>query len=369
MKRICIFGGGSLYRLPIYNLMSSKLGCDFYICEEDPSKGIKTYDYSKLKNFKGSLNSHKIVGNFYWLKDAVGLFWKNYDIYVVGGPFCISYWILLIFSFFSKKKVLSWSHGLYGRETGLRKLIKILYFKLCEHNFVYNERSLNLMVAAGVKQDKITVVGNSLDTDHDLKVRKSLSPDDIYLKHFKNDYPVLIFVGRVTQEKRLDLAIDAISIMAKRNFYVNFIVVGKDIDGVNLLDIADKRNVKDNVWLYGPCYDDAILGNLFYNADLCVSPGNVGLTAISSMTFGCPVISHDNYSYQGPEFESINSGLTGSFFKQLNAYDLADKIQMWLQSMTEQRRNETRKLCFAEIDSKWNIYSEVDAFKQTFSKF
>lgn len=368
MKKICIFGGGSLYRLPIYKLMAEKIGCEFYVVEDDPSMGIKTYDYNLLPTYKGSLYQKKLIGNFFWLKGAVSLFWKDYDIYVLGGPFCLSYWFMIILSWFSKKKVMSWSHGMYGRETGIRKFIKVLYYKLCETNFVYNDRAKKLMIQSGIKCTKICTVYNSMDTDHDLAIRKQLKKKDVYSSYFNNSNPVIIFVGRVIKDKKLDLMVKAMPILRDKGCPVNFFVVGKDVDGVNLKDIAVSHGVEDSVYLFGPCYDEVKLGDFYYNADLCVSPGAIGLTAISSMSFGCPVISHNDFSHQGPEFESIVNNKTGAFFENNNIESLADTIMTWLNGMDAEKRQLVRQNAFNEIDSKWNIYSEEKAFEEAFNK-
>ncbi|MEZ4897633.1 MAG: hypothetical protein R2806_12390 [Saprospiraceae bacterium] len=64
------------------------------------------------------------------------------------------------------------------------------------------------------------------------------------------------------------------------------------------------------------------LSTFFYNSAVCVSPGNIGLTGVHSMSFGCPVISHNNFVEQMPEFEIIREGETGYFFQQNNILDL-----------------------------------------------
>lgn len=45
-----------------------------------------------------------------------------------------------------------------------------------------------------------------------------------------------------------------------------------------------RERVDKNVWFYGSCYDEQTNAELIYNADMCVAPGNVGLTAIHAMT-------------------------------------------------------------------------------------
>ena len=80
--------------------------------------------------------------------------------------------------------------------------------------------------------------------------------------------------------------------------------------------MIEELGISDQTWLYGACYDDLTLAELFYNSHVCVSPGNVGLTAIHALSFGCPVISHGNFPYQMPEFESIIPSITGDFLQQ-----------------------------------------------------
>lgn len=360
--KICIIGGSSLYRLPIYNQMAKEINCDYYISEDDPQMGIVKYDVTQLSNYKGQLGQEKkVVGNFTWIGGMIGLFFKPYDIYIIGGPYCLCSWIMILLSFFSKKKIATWSHGLYGREKGLRKIIKILYYKLCDINFVYNKRAVALMEKANIKSQNICVY-NSLDTDLELSIRNDLNVDNQYRNIFKNDYPVVIFVGRVIEDKRLHQVIDSMVYLREKGIRFNFFVVGKDIDGVNLKKIAADKGVSDNIYMYGPCYDNKITAQFFYNAAVCVSPGAVGLTATNAMTYGCPVISHDDFSHQGPEFEAIVPGVTGDFFKSNNIKDLSDKLYKWI-TIDSKERAEIRKNCFNEVDNNWNIYKETEAFK------
>ena len=88
-----------------------------------------------------------------------------------------------------------------------------------------------------------------------------------------------------------------------------------------------------------------------YNADLCVVPGDIGLTAIHSLMFGTPAISHNCFKYQGPEFEAIKSGITGDYYKYGSVENLADIISLWFKN---HNRQEVRNNCYKEIDTSWN---------------
>ena len=99
-----------------------------------------------------------------------------------------------------------------------------------------------------------------------------------------------------------------------------------------------------------------------YNADLCVAPGNIGLTAMHAMMFGCPCISHDDFCWQMPEFEAIREGKTGCFFKRDDINSLASTISKWLKEK-ENKRQEVREACFKEIDENWNPHKQIKIIK------
>ena len=131
------------------------------------------------------------------------------------------------------------------------------------------------------------------------------------------------------------------------------------MDDMKLPETIRSLSLDAQCWLFGPCYDDNTIGELFYNAHACVSPGNVGLTAIHSLTFGCPVITHGNLPNQMPEFEAIKPGITGDFFEENNIEDLQKTILKWTEA-TQEQRNQTRQNAFDEVDRKWNIHYQLD---------
>jgi glycosyltransferase involved in cell wall biosynthesis len=51
-----------------------------------------------------------------------------------------------------------------------------------------------------------------------------------------------------------------------------------------------ERKLDDFIVFYGESYNERELAPLIALADVCVSPGNVGLTAIHALTYGTPVI-------------------------------------------------------------------------------
>ena len=159
------------------------------------------------------------------------------------------------------------------------------------------------------------------------------------------------------------MIIDSMKMLKDAGRPVNAVFIGKDVEEVHLERYAEQCGLQANVWMYGPCYDDTIIGQMFFDATVCVSPGNVGLTAIHSLSFGCPVITHNNFSYQNPEFEAITPGVTGDFFEKDHLSSLTQTIDKWAcHSLTE--REETRRAAFKEIDRQWNIHYQIKIIKE-----
>jgi len=361
-KKTCVITNiGTHYRFPIFYEMGKEIKCDFYLGDKVRT-GIKTFDYHSLPRYKKTLKNI-FFGNFYWQRGSVRLIFKPYHYYIIDGePYCLSSWAILILSKFFGKEVIAWTHGWYGRECFVKRCIKKTFYALHSKLLVYNEYAINLMIKEGLPKRKMFCIANSLDSDKILQLRQCLRPTQVYKNHFNNNYPTVIYCGRIQKWKKLEQLIDSVSLLYQDNIPVNVVFVGKDVEGVNIYDYACSKEVQQQVWMFGTCYSDTVLGELFYNAHVCVSPGNVGLTAIHSLSFGCPVITHGNFPYQGPEFEAIQPRITGDFFEQDNINDLKEKIKKWI-CVSDEEREKTRKAAFTEIDRKWNIHYQIETMK------
>ncbi len=362
-NRICIITNiAPHYRQPIFQLIDKTFDCSFYSGDKMET-AIKTFDYNCLKGYKRTL-SNIFFGHLYWQRGAVRLVFAPYQYYILDGePFCLSSWFILILTRLIGKTTIAWSHGWYGKEHGVKKIVKKAYYSLFSKLMLYSEYSIHLMEKEGFDSKKLFCIANSLDSDHEQEIRKILKPTNIYTEHFHNSYPTIIYCGRIQKRKKLHLLLDAIRILKEQGNMTNLIIVGTDSEGVNLMDYAKLQELESHIWMYGACYDDTKLSELFYNASVCVSPGNIGLTAIHALSFGCPVITHDDFPYQMPEFEAIIPGKTGDFFAKDNANSLAKTIQKWI-GLSAEERARTSKAAFTEIDRKWNIHHQIQVLKK-----
>lgn len=366
-NKLClIFDTPSLYREAIHKKIDDNYECDWFFGDNDYQ--VKKYNISILKKVS-ILHVCKpfFKNNIYLTKGMIPLlFSKNYNsFFLVGEPRNVTIWIFALLKkwLFPNKKLYFWCHGWYGKETWGESMIKKAVYGCADCIFTYGEYAKKLMVDIGFDKEKIHPIHNSLDYMTQLSLRQQMTSQDIYSKHFGNNYPVLLFIGRLTEIKRLDLLLEAMSMLRDKGELYNLILVGDGTVKEQLVQLTKQKKLVYCVWFYGACYNESQNAKLVYNADLCVSPGNVGLTAMHSMMFGTPVISHNCLKLQMPEVEAIKPDVTGNFFEYGNAKNLGDTISRWFKNHGKER-DKIRIKCFQEIDNYWNPEYQFSILKQ-----
>ena len=364
------------YREKLWRLLidDSQIDVEFYFDKNDKGSIEKIDFKSKFwsKGKLGKLNHNENI-KIKWPKKVV--IWqkgilrisinKNYDAVIfLGDMYILSTWLSALLFRIRGKRVIFWSHGFYGNESFLKGKLRSLFKSLAHQHLLYGHRAKNIMAKKGFDHTRLNVIYNSLDYDKHFNIRRKLKEYDSPSKitFFEdNKKPLLIFVGRLTPEKKIDLLINAIQEINKSKIKYNILLIGDGREIQKLKTLADDGLGK-YIHFLGACYDDEVIGKYLYFADLCVSPGNVGLTAIHSLTFGTPVLTHNNFSNQMPEFESIKEDLTGCFFEENNSHHLAIKIEQWFEKSRD--RNEIREECFKVVDDYYNPYKQLNILKE-----
>ncbi|MGV8962765.1 MAG: glycosyltransferase family 4 protein [Candidatus Saccharimonadaceae bacterium] len=350
--------------------MDKEFKCDFYFGDQVDTP-IKQMDINELSGYRKTVKNIKIFKNKYiWQKEVVSLVFNNYKYFILTGDHRIlSNWVIAFLARLLNKKVLIWMHGLKSkRELHWKSKLKIYPFYTMSNIFlIYSDYSRNIMIKKGFNPQKMFCIYNSLDYNNQLQVRAKLTKTDIYSDHFKNNIPVLIYIGRIQRVKKIDLILVSMLILKQRGVNCNLVIVGENADELSFKKQISDAGLESNVWIYGPTYEEEIIGELIYNADVCVSPGNVGLTAMHCFTYGTPVITNDNFETQMPEFEVIESGLNGDFFEEDNIWDLSDKISNWI-ALEERKREDVRLSAYRIIDEKYNPQYQIEVLKKVLNQ-
>lgn len=345
---------------------------DIYYSPSNPL-GIPTPDLKNLFDDKERTKIHFLKN--YWLNKKT-LIWQSevlrvtafskFDyVMLLGEMYIISSWIACLIAKIRGKKIYMWSHGLYGNESFIKKHIRLNFLKLADIIFLYENRAKKLLVKNGFDENTLDVVYNSLDFDiqqkHYLKLKKENNTKVKRL--FKDEsLPIILFIGRITEKKKIDILIGAINKLNQTKISYNLLIVGEG-DNLEFYKGSNQKSI-DSGWLnfYGKSYDTEETGKLIYTSDLCVSPGNIGLTAIHSLSYGTPVASHSNYNNQMPEVEAVIDGENGFLFEENDIADLASKINLWFSKNCKINRDEIRKI----VIEKYNPDNQLAIFTKRF---
>lgn len=253
----------------------------------------------------------------------------------LGNPRFLTYWVVAALCRLAGRRVLFWTHGWLKAEDPLvTSCLKKTFFRIPHALLLYGSRSREIGIAHGFPGDRLTVIHNSLDYDTQSSIfsrlaesSKSAIRDEFSLPL---GIPIAICSARLTRQCRFDLLIDAAHLLSTRAIPIFVLLIGDGPESEGLRTRAS--NLRVHHCFFGACFDELTLAKLYKASDIAVSPGKVGLTAVHSMTYGTPVLTHDDPDRQMPEYEAILPGITGNFFSEGSAHSLADAIQVWLNS-------------------------------------
>lgn len=354
------------YRQPVMQAMdrSGRIAYDFYGSAE-ALEGVPPAEPSTVARFRPA--PFRRLGKLVWQAQAVRAAGdrRYHALILLADPNFASTWAAAALARLRGTPVLFWGHGWLRPESRAKRAIRRTYFALSHRLLVYAERGKRLGVEAGFPAERITVVYNSLDVaraDAVIAAIESGSPRGMNPRGFFADpeRALLICTARLTRRCRFDLLLEAAALLASQGRPVNVLLVGDGPERGALERLAVDRGLA--VHVFGACHDEETLGPMIYHADLTVSPGKIGLTAMHSLMYGTPVVTHGDFDAQMPEVEAIEPGRTGAFFRRGDAQDLAAAIARWLDAGLP--RAQVRQAARAAIKAKWTPQGQARIIEQ-----
>lgn len=271
-----------------------------------------------------------------------------------GNPWLVSTWISAMAARLTGKRVLFWTHGWTRDEHGPKAWLRKLYYKLPHALLLYGHWAKAAGLARGFAPEQLHVIYNSLDARQQRELRSSVSLDELNKQRRelfpRPELPLVVCCARLSRECRHDLLLKAQASLRDAGHVFNLLLIG---DGTERLSL-ERRAVAEQlpVVFTGACYDEPRLARWIMAADVTVSPGKVGLTAMQSLAYGTPVITHGDWDAQGPECEAILPGRTGDYFRRNDVTDLMRAIARWTTNAPP--RAQTTAECHRVIDRFYN---------------
>ena len=357
----------ALYRYPVFREISGGDPGEGQVViyadpREDPSKiRLAPTEFCNLDTGDGGIRWVPIRSLYYrrvcfWQTglQALALFGRCRVIVYWGEAHRLSTWISAILARLVGKRVVFWTHGIYGNEGAVKRLIRTCFYRLADVLLLYGQHGRQHLERAGIPADRLWVINNSLDVKAQLTLVDSVNRGDLanLRKQYCDDSERLfIFVGRLEPQKRLDMLVEAVALLWKSGVKSKTLLIGTGSEQDSLTRQAKRLGVEEFIVFYGECYEDAKVLPMLCMADICVSPGEVGLTAMHALISGTPVITHDDLANQMPECEAVRIGESGYFFRRGDVNDLVEKMTTCLEALNSGQI--TRHSCRSVVEKEY----------------
>jgi glycosyltransferase involved in cell wall biosynthesis len=192
----------------------------------------------------------------------------------------------------------------------------------CAHVTAPTLTALQLLRAQGLRAPA-QVISNGID----LRTYCPGPADSVVRDRYglRADRPVILYVGRLSQEKGVDVLLAAV---ARLTTGVQVAIAGRGPDSVRLAATADRLGLSDRVRFLG-FVPDADLPAVYRLADVFVIPSKAELQSLATMeamATGLPVVASDAYSLR----ELVSHGKTGLLTTPGRADELAASLDMLL---------------------------------------
>jgi glycosyltransferase involved in cell wall biosynthesis len=363
------------YREPIYRAMQEWADWRLTIAADTtshlPGLALVSPERAQQPVNKGGLrwiparNTSPVSNAILWQHGVCGLATKReYDVVIFLGQYSsMSTWIGAVLARITGKQVLMWTHGfIKPRKDGwVKRQIRKAFYRLAHKHLIYNHHARLNAIQLGFNPNDLYVVFNSLDYARQLELRNQIDDQarqQVLRRLFTNpDLPTLLWIGRLTSSKRLDMIPTAMHCLEQRGLEVNALFIGDGPERDELIRQAHDLDLDDRVNFYGACHNEEELAPLISACDLCTAPGAIGLTAMHAFAYGTPCLTHDNPEAQGPEFEAIIPGKTGLLYRHNDMEDFVNRIEEWLSQ--PKSRQAVREACYAIVDTYYNPEYQV----------
>lgn len=355
------------YRKELWKKLLSSSKIDFHIYfSDDNYRGIGAssldLEFTQEEMKKLHLIKNRTIGGFLWWQKEIlkTLITEDYDAVIfLGDMKIVTNWLGILICRFKGKKICFWSHGIYGNEKGFKKYIRLLFLSLADDLLLYENRAKNILIQNGFSKDHLHVIYNSINLKEQTKVyQKLFNNNQIKKKQFHN----LVFFGRLTKVKKVELLIPVLFKLNQNEVKYILKIFGEGPEKQHLKSLVKYYQAEKYIHFKKSTYVEHEIGKLFFESDMLVSPGNVGLNAVHALCYGVPVLTHNNFGNQMPEHEVIEENNNGCYHLENDINSIVEKIEDWFKNNHQGYSGEKSR---KKLIKKYNPDIQVSIFEET----
>jgi len=168
-----------------------------------------------------------------------------------------------------------------GRFGFLAAAIERLTMKLPDKIIAVSQMTSNRLVTAGVDPKKITLINNFVNAEDIIGSTTNLPNTD------------LLFVGRLISHKRVDLILEALSLLVLEGIYPTISIVGTGPELENLRTQAREKSIGQQINFYSEKLDSNDVWGLMASCKIFVSASEregYGIAVLEAITAGAKVL-------------------------------------------------------------------------------
>lgn len=257
-----------------------------------------------------------------------------------------------------RKKFVWWSLGMLRNRkySGLRKYINKWEHIIEKHSdaiFTYSTQGKNYFLERGVKEEKIFVAVNVLDTNRKLKEIQECKNSKIDF-NFHN-YFNLTFIGSITKEKNLELLVDTLIDFNRKNNETGILhIIGDGTYLETIKNYVSENGVENYIVFHGRINKGASI--ILRHCDVMILPGFGGLAICEAMLNSLPVITG---IADGTELDLVDES-NGFVLSDINKESLLSKIEYLYQNVD--KRKKMKEVSYKRITTEYSFENYYGVF-------
>jgi glycosyltransferase involved in cell wall biosynthesis len=220
-------------------------------------------------------------------------------------------------------KLVSWLCGYEFHPGKLKGFLLDRFIPRYDYHLVYHSNARDYAMSHSARADQVTVIHNTINEEKIATFPKAEARAMVVGKHLEiGDRKIILFVGAVLAEKRIEVILQALDQMQRKDAVL--VLVG---DGEHLPVIRQLCAGRDDVVLTGSIVEG--VGPYFDAAELYVLPGTGGLGINEAMAHSLPIVSG---FADGSADDLVVDGENGFRLREDTPEELASKIAVILDS-------------------------------------
>jgi glycosyltransferase involved in cell wall biosynthesis len=308
-------------------ITSNEVDGKIYACKQEAIQGIQVY--------RCPLFMPKIFREFWLIPDILGVFQHlKAEVVHAHGYRCLSSCTAIYLAHLKHIPTVFTPHGIYPKRTFANMVIKSLFdhtlgrllLNFSDRIIALTEHNRQLLLQLGAPNEKISFVPNGVNLTEYVNLQRSKK----VLHELHTDGPVLLYVGRIDWNKKLEKVASSMPLILKQFPSAKFVIVGPDYAnyGSSLISLAGKLNVENSLVITGKVSREKLLE--FYSiADIFLLPSSYegfGLSMLEAMSSKIPVI----VSSSGGPGDILSHGVNAILLKNVTPREIFNAVYVIL---------------------------------------